>query len=117
MSWSLLWGDQAEWLEGLAEETGTVPQALASRVVPYPWVEDVVSAFSTLSPLRRTHDGGAPLALGIRDIAAYCELYGVLDPERMVALLRACDTAFLGWAHRRRTKPGTDTTTKNQGGP
>ena len=81
------WGEQIDALELHYEITGRKPPALQRRIglkqhEVYPW-----RAFQVLSAGRPSGLNGVS-AITISEIAAYCDLAGIHDPDRRLYLCR-----------------------------
>lgn len=64
----------------------------------FPDLEPVAHAFALLArgrPLIATPAGTAEAPILLSEIAAYCALFAVSDPEEVVPLLRCMDEAYL----------------------
>ncbi len=104
MRWQHDWGGRVDFLTTLAETTGRVPAALRDRPQPFEDLEPVLQAFALLSAVRPAAAGPggvAPAAIPLSEILAYCGLFGVVDVDEFVRLVRAMDDAVLARAGER----------------
>ncbi|WP_444329693.1 phage tail assembly chaperone [Nisaea acidiphila] len=88
-----------------------MPPALAEKPGLFPDLEEVARAFALLTrgrPLVATPAGAAEAPVPLTEIAAYCALFPVAEPEEFVSLLRAMDEAYLRARMERMPKTGKD---------
>lgn len=104
MSWQLEWGENADFLQEIADSGQEVP-ALNSRPHIFPDNIEYLQAFFDLSPSR--NNGMVEGPIPISEIVAYCDLMDVLDRETMFYRVRACDNVFLQFkSAKNANKPG-----------
>lgn len=99
------WGGKREFLSSLAAN-GQRVTALENRPSLTPWIAGYYEAFMVLGDSRPVYMGGlGPIQL--TEIAAYCGLYGITDPDEVddfLYMIRALDTEYLTLLAERRKR-------------
>ena len=112
----MTWGHQLGYLEGLRDDLGVMPRALADRPEQHDLGGDLFRAFNTLSSSRHYGMGG-PLPISISEMAAFCQLFDISavdDRETFVATMQRLDSVYLTEVSKRNA---TTTTNALAAGP
>jgi hypothetical protein len=93
--WELTWGKEIETLLAVWKEFGVKPKALQNRPTLKESDRHYIDAFYDLSAGRSIGEVIQPI--GIRDIQAYCEMFGVTGTarENLFRVIRHLDATYL----------------------
>jgi len=97
LAWELEWGPKLDFLKTLQQQYGVEPDALKHKPRLKPWVADYYKAFQMLSSSRPI-GMGAVGAIPISEMAAYLDLFGILDHEErelFITMMQALDSVYL----------------------
>lgn len=104
------WGNQLDFLNALADQSGIIPQALTDKPDVFEDLEPVLRAFGVLSASRPLHAGPTLAVAGpipLTEIQAYCALFDMRETEDFIHLIRAMDDAYLTRVAERRRERST----------
>jgi hypothetical protein len=111
LTWELRWGDQAEQLRAIAEETGRLPPALRDEPEVF---EDMLWVWDAFWVLHRSRPIGWSVGpIPISEIDAYVRLSGVRRKWFLVRAVDSLDRVYLADHHERQAaKPAKTTAPK-----
>lgn len=104
----MAWGEQAEWLQEIADEGGPLPTALAERPAIEPHLDFVWRAFNSLSGDRQTVQGWVGQVPFV-SIDRFAERYGIDDLDEFDAFhgqIKAMDRVWRDHMTKQMAKPG-----------